>query len=508
MSKRAKTIMLQGTSSHVGKSLLCTALCRIFKQDGYKTAPFKAQNMALNSYVTRDGLEIGRAQGVQAEAAGVPAEARMNPVLLKPKADMDAQVVLMGRPHADMSARDYRDKFLPRAEALVKKCIDELRRDFDVLVIEGAGSPAEVNLKDKDIVNMKTAELAGAPVLLVADIDRGGVFAALVGTLELLDPRERERVAGFIINKFRGDIELLRPGLDFLEQRTGLPVLGVVPYLHQHGVDQEDSVVLSEIPSCREKQGDIDIAVIKLPRISNFTDIDPLYKVPGLRIRFVEPGGKLEQPDVIILPGTKNSVLDLQELWQKGTARGIVELYKQGVQVVGICGGYQMLGNLLLDPRGLEGGSAGEVPGLGLLDMKTEFKPGKITRQVECTVKDETGFWKEISNITVRGYEIHSGHSEYWGECCPVLTSGDAVLGAAAPGGLAWGTYLHGIFDNKELTLAWINSLRKRKGLPELSPDQVIANDRDDVYNKLAAQVRQNLDMKKIYQIMGAAGSD
>ncbi|MBM7854336.1 adenosylcobyric acid synthase [Desulfohalotomaculum tongense] len=508
MDSKAKTIMLQGTSSHVGKSLLCTALCRIFKQDGYRVAPFKAQNMALNSFVTAEGDEIGRAQGVQAEAAGVPAEARMNPVLLKPKADMDAQVIVMGKPLADMSARDYRARFLPRAVALVQNCIDELRRDFHILVIEGAGSPAEVNLKDKDIVNMKTAELADAPVLLVADIDRGGVFASLVGTLELLAPHERERVAGFIINKFRGDISLLRPGLDFLEQRTGKPVLGVIPYLHRHGVDQEDSVVLSENPVYRNRQGDIDIAVIKLPRISNFTDLDPLFKVPGNGVRFVEPGEELGRPDVIILPGTKNSVLDMQRLWQTNTARDIISAYHNRVSVVGICGGYQMLGQVLLDPEGLEGTGEEKVPGLGLLDMETIFKPGKITRQVQCVVKGSDDFWHQLQQQRVKGYEIHSGHSRYGASCQPVLVSGSDIIGVTAPGGRVWGTYLHGIFDNKNFTLAWINNLRRSRGLPEINSRQVGTMDREAAYDKLADQVREHLDMKKLYQIMGVNRHD
>ncbi|MTI82039.1 MAG: cobyric acid synthase [Firmicutes bacterium] len=494
--------MLQGTSSHVGKSLLCTALCRIFKQDGYRVTPFKAQNMALNSYVTLKGEEIGRAQGVQAEAAGIPAEARMNPVLLKPKADMDAQIIVMGKPHADMSARDYRASFLPKAVDMVRHCIDGLKRDYEMMVIEGAGSPAEVNLKDKDIVNMKTAQLADAPVLLVADIDRGGVFASLVGTLELLEPDERQRVAGFIINKFRGDIELLRPGLDFLEHRTGLPVLGVVPYLHQHGVEQEDSVVLTETEVAKDGNNDIEITVIKLPRISNFTDMDPLIRIPGNNLRFVEPGEELGNPDVIILPGTKNSVQDMLSLRETKTDQEIIKAYQKGTHIMGICGGYQMLGDLLLDPEGLEDKVEGEVPGLALLPMKTVFKPGKLTRQVKCFVTGKVNFWTDLHNSKINGYEIHSGYSEYEKGCHTVLARGEDIIGTASFCGRVWGTYLHGIFENIELTLAWVNSLRRDRGLADIKVSQVSTISRDAVYDKLADQVRQHLNMEKLYRII------
>ncbi|MEG6522021.1 cobyric acid synthase [Desulfotomaculum sp. 1211_IL3151] len=503
----AKTIMIQGTSSHVGKSLLCTALCRIFKQDGFRVAPFKAQNMALNSYVTLAGGEIGRAQGAQAEAAGIEATVTMNPVLIKPKQDLNAQIVVLGKPLADMSARDYRAKFLPEAVSLVSQCIEELRREFQVLVIEGAGSPAEVNLKDRDIVNMRTAMLAEAPVILVADIDRGGVFASLVGTLELLEPHEREKVAGFLINKFRGDIELLKPGLEFLEQRTGKPVLGVIPYLHEHGIEQEDSVALEG--NVHVSAGsELDIVVIKLPRISNFTDFDLIGQVPGISLRFVRPGEPLGTPDVLILPGTKNTIEDLQYLKEKGTDQVIIELAGSGLPILGICGGYQMLGKMLYDPWGTEA-SLGSVTGLGLLDIETTFYQEKQTHRCKAKIICPEFIDCDVTNQEITGYEIHTGQVTLGNEVKPLLQitqrSGqraDLQDGAVNNQGTVWGTHLHGLFDNKSLLLAWINSLRQAKGIQKLTLAQLPEN-REEKYDHLAEAVRQHLDMQKLYQMMG-----
>ncbi|GAB6158355.1 cobyric acid synthase [Desulfotomaculum varum] len=506
----AKTIMIQGTSSHVGKSLLCTALCRIFKQDGFRVAPFKAQNMALNSYVTLDGGEIGRAQGAQAEAAGVIATVQMNPILLKPKQDLHAQVIVLGKPLADMSARDYRQHFLPRAADLVQQCLAELRQQYDVLVIEGAGSPAEVNLKDRDIVNMRTAFWAAAPVILTADIDRGGVFASLVGTLELLEPRERQKVAGFIINKFRGDIELLRPGLDFLEQRTGLPVLGVVPYLHDHGIAEEDSVALTN-PAHAPAGGELDIVVIKLPRISNFTDFDLLSRVPGVSLRFVGQAAGLGQPDAVILPGTKNTVADMLYLKEQGLDQAIIALVRDGMPLVGICGGYQMMGSMLYDPLGSEAG-LGHVPGLGLLDIETTFGAVKeVHRCTACISCPELTWHKKEGQLT--GYEIHTGQVVLGSGVQPLLRitsrSGRPVWladGAVARGGQVFGTHLHGLFDNSQLLLDWVNYLRQRKGLAPLTADRLPVC-RENRYDRLAEQMRRHLDMNKIYQIMGLGAS-
>lgn len=502
----ARTIMIQGTSSHVGKSILCTALCRIFNQDGFRVAPFKAQNMALNSYVTADGGEIGRAQGAQADAAGVMATVKMNPVLIKPKQDLDAQIVVLGKPLADMSAREYRANFLPKAVGLVEQCINELRQDFEVLVIEGAGSPAEVNLKDRDIVNMRTAFLSEAPVILAADIDRGGVFAALVGTLELLEPHEREKVAGFIINKFRGDIELLRPGLDFLEQRTGKPVLGVIPYLHEHGIEQEDSVSLADNKTVAGTE--LDIAVIKLPRISNFTDFDALSLVPGVAIRFVGPGESLGKPDAVILPGTKNTIQDLLYLREKGLDTEIKALAKAGVPIVGICGGYQMMGKMLYDPWRSEAG-IGDLPGLGLLDIETTFWKEKQTHRCSAKISCTELSWCGITNQEIKGYEIHTGQVTLGKQAQSLLKithrSGVPTSiedGAATREGLIFGTHLHGLFDNTELLLDWINFLRSLKGLEPLTSGQLPLH-KGDKYDKLADVVRQHLDMEKLYSIMG-----
>lgn len=503
----ARCIMLQGTSSHVGKSLLCAALCRIFFQDGHLTAPFKAQNMALNSTVTPDGGEIGRAQGAQAEAAGVPASVLMNPILLKPKQDMQAQIVVMGSPYADMSARSYRSDFLPGAITLVKNCIESLKKQYEVLVIEGAGSPAEVNLKDRDIVNMKTAELADSPVLLVADIDRGGVFASIIGTLELLELGERQRVKGFIINKFRGDIELLQPGLDFLTNRTGIPVLGVIPYLHDHGIDEEDSVSLSEFKSWGDADAPVQIAVLQLPRISNFTDINAFIGLPDTRVHYIKKGEAIGKADLVIIPGTKNSILDLLYLKEEGYDREIIDLARQGAVIAGICGGYQMLGEELLDPLGTEAG-VGSLEGLGLLPVKTTFEAVKSTHQVEGKIMAQEGFWSALNGQRVSGYEIHMGQS--------LVKQNSSLLeiqsrsgqpasfadGATIEGGRVFGTYLHGIFDNLNLMLVLTNTLRRDKGLPELGVKDLPLSKRGYKYDLLAQTVREALDMKELYRIM------
>lgn len=501
--------MLQGTSSHVGKSLLCTALCRIFHQDGYITAPFKAQNMALNSTVTPDGGEIGRAQGVQAEAAGVAASVLMNPILLKPKQDMQSQVVVLGSPVADMSARDYRSDFLPGAVSIVKDCIDRLKSQYEVLVIEGAGSPAEVNLKDRDIVNMKTAELAESPVILVADIDRGGVFASLIGTLELLEADERKRVKGFIINKFRGDLELLKSGLDFLTGKTGIPVLGVIPYLHDHGIDEEDSVSLSDHKGWGDADAPIQIAILQLPRISNFTDINAFAGLPDTRVRYIKKGEAIGKTDMLIIPGTKNSILDLLYLKEEGYEREILHLAQHGAVIAGICGGYQMLGQELLDPEGAEAG-LGSLKGLGLLPVSTTFGVQKSTHQVEGQILTGEGFWKDIQGQAVSGYEIHMGQSEVlqntaWFMEIKSRSGQPAKIpdGAAAPGGRVFGSYLHGIFDNFNVSLALMNTLRMEKGLPELHKEDLPIYNRQHKYDILAQTVRESLAMSDIYRIMG-----
>lgn len=504
-----RAVMVQGTSSNVGKSLLCTALCRIFLQDGYKTAPFKAQNMALNSAVTPEGGEIGRAQGAQAEAAGVAPTVLMNPILMKPKQDNQAQIIVLGAPYADMSARDYRRDFLPGAVSLVKDCLQQLQNQYEVLVIEGAGSPAEINLKDRDIVNMKTAELADAPVLLVADIDRGGVFASLIGTLELLEPHERERVKGFIINKFRGDISLLQSGLDFLTERTGIPVLGVVPYVHDHGIDEEDSVCLAEKNGWGPEDAALQVAVLQLPRISNFTDINAFIGLSDTRVRYIRPGEALDPADVVIIPGSKNSILDMRYLQQQGYVAEITRLQQEGAYIAGICGGFQMLGEELLDPAGTEAGSGSQV-GLGLLPVTTLFASAKSTHQVQAEIVSSAGFWQQLHGQTVRGYEIHMGQSTVaagGSSLTHVHTrSGEksSVLdGACSADGRVFGTYLHGIFDNPNVMLAMMNEIRGKKGLPALQATDLPVSRRQHKYDQLADLVRAALDMEKLYNIMG-----
>ena len=501
--------MLQGTSSNVGKSVLCAAFCRIFYQDGYRTAPFKAQNMALNSTVTPDGGEIGRAQGAQAEAAGIMPTVEMNPILIKPKQDMHAQIIVRGKPFGDMSAKDYRNNFLPKAEGLVLESINRLKDQYEVLVIEGAGSPAEVNLKDRDIVNMKTAQLADAPVLLIADIDRGGVFASLIGTLDLLEPHERDRVKGFIINKFRGDLDLLKPGLDFLEERTGKEVFGVIPYMHDHGIDEEDSVSLSEFKTKGTEDDPIQIAVVQLPRISNFTDINPFLGLSDTRVRFVKKGEAIGEVDVVIIPGTKNSILDLVYLKEQGYYDEIINLASRGKHIVGICGGYQMLGQDLLDPEGTEA-DIGSLKGLGLLQCVTTYGAEKSTHQVEAKILAASGIWATIKGQTVKGYEIHMGQAEVPNEDCCLLQieerSGKKVLikdGAVNPDGRVFGTHLHGFFDNTNVMLTFLNTIREEKGLNLLQEKDLDIYQRERNYDKLAEIVRNSLNMEKVYKMMG-----
>ena len=509
----AKSIMIQGTSSNVGKSMLCTALCRIFYREGYSTSPFKAQNMALNSAVTPEGGEIGRAQAVQAEAAGVSPSVLMNPILLKPKQDMHAQVVVLGRPLADMSAREYRDDYLPEGEKVVIECIKQLKDRYEILIIEGAGSPAEINLKDRDIVNMKTAAIAEAPVLLVADIDRGGVFASLIGTLELLEPEEKKRIKGFIINKFRGDIELLKPGLDFLEARTGLPVLGVVPYIHDHGIEEEDSVSLTERKTAGAKDALIQIAVLQLPRISNFTDINPLYYLPDTRVRFVKKGERIGAADVVIIPGTKNSILDCLYLKEQGYDEEIKSLARQDKYIVGICGGYQMLGEKLLDPYGTEAG-LGTLDALGLLPFITTYGREKTTHLVEAVITSQHGFWRALNGERIKGYEIHMGQTrieDERGHLLQIRSRSDRAVqvndGCVNEKGNIFGTHLHGFFDNIPVLLNLVNAVRQEKGLCNLKAEEILIHSRELNYDRVADIVRQALDMEQVYAIMDIRGA-
>ena len=491
MSK-AKCIMVQGTMSGAGKSLLCAALCRIFAQDGYRVAPFKSQNMALNSFVTRDGLEMGRAQVVQAQAAGIEPDVRMNPILLKPSSDVGSQVIVNGEVRGQMPASAYfrmKRSLIPE----ILSAYNSLAGDVDIIVIEGAGSPAEINLKADDIVNMGLAKLVDAPVLLTGDIDRGGVFAQLYGTVELLEPDERARIKGLIINKFRGDVEILRPGLAMLEEKTRLPVLGVVPYLK---VDIEDEDSLSERLDTGKTVKPLDAAVLRLPHISNFTDFMPLEQHPLLGVRYVQNARQLDTPDCVILPGTKNTVEDLLWLRQSGLEAAVLKLAAAGVPVLGVCGGYQMLGQWLDDTAGTESGRSQTVRGLGLLPTRTVFTGEKRRAQVTARVTAAP-----FAGAQLTGYEIHTGRTEVQGTAFCRL-SGDVPEGCAE--GNVFGTYLHGLFDTGALTEALAAFLCRRKGLdPADAGVFSMEQYRQQQLDLLADGVRRTLDLDAIYAAMG-----
>ena len=492
MSK-ARCIMVQGTMSGAGKSLLCAALCRIFAQDGYRTAPFKSQNMALNSFVTRDGLEMGRAQVVQAQAAGVEPDVRMNPILLKPSSDIGSQVIVNGEVRGDMPAKEY----FRRKKALIPdilRAYDGLASEFDIIVIEGAGSPAEINLKADDIVNMGLARLVAAPVLLAGDIDRGGVFAQLYGTVELLEPDERARICGLIINKFRGDVEILRPGLAMLEEKTRLPVVGVVPYLK---VDIEDEDSLSERLQQKNAVKPLDVAIVRLPHISNFTDFMPLEQHPLLGVRYVQAARELGMPDLIILPGTKNTVNDLLWLRQCGLETAVQKLARRGTPVLGVCGGYQMLGGMLDDSAGTESGRPQTLRGLELLPTRTVFTLEKRRAQVTATAA------APFAGAALTGYEIQTGRTTVEG--APFCTLADGTPDGCVQGSV-FGTYLHGLFDSGELTEKLAALLCRRKGLaPETAAPLTMQAYREQQFDLLADGVRRALDMSAIYAAMGLA---
>ena len=483
-----RNIMIQGTMSGAGKSLLVTALCRIFYQDGWSVAPFKSQNMALNSFVTADGREMGRAQVLQAQAAGKAPDVRMNPILLKPSSDVGSQVIVNGEVWGDYRARDY---FKMKRQLIpdIMSAYRSLENENDIIVIEGAGSPAEINLKADDIVNMGLAKLVNAPVLLVGDIDPGGVFAQLYGTVALLELEERRRVAGTIINKFRGDVALLQPGLTMLEELTGVPVLGVVPYTRVE-LDDEDS----QAPRLQKTSGSgsIDIAVIRLPHISNFTDFAPLELHPALSVRYVAREKELGRPDLIILPGTKNTMGDLGWLRQNGLEIAIMRRHEAGVPVLGICGGYQMLGEELSDPDAVEHG--GTMRGMGLLPIKTVFAPEKIRTQTAAAAC-------AFSDAAIEGYQIHMGRTET-GNLPPFCRLRDGSCDGAV-GDDVFGTYLHGLFDTGELTTAMADWLLVRKGLdPSNRRLETHQEQQEKQIDILADAVRQSLDMDAVYRIM------
>ncbi len=500
----AKKIMVMGTMSNVGKSLIAAGLCRIFFQDGYQTAPFKSQNMALNSYITEDGFEMGRAQAVQAEAAGVRPDVRMNPILLKPVSDMGSQVIVNGSVIGNMKAKDYfsyKQKLIPDIMA----AYDYLDRTYDIIVIEGAGSPAEINLKENDIVNMGLAKMTDAPVILVGDIDRGGVFAQLYGTVMLLEEEECERIQGLVINKFRGDVSILEPGLRMLEDQCKKPVFGVIPYIHAK-IDDEDS--LSERLVRHSGSGLIDIVVIRLPRISNFTDFNVFESFEGVSLRYAGRVSELGEPDMVILPGSKNTGKDLLWLRESGLEAAVKKANENGCVIFGICGGYQMLGNVVADRSGAEGG--GVVRGLGLLDIHTDLQKEKRTVQVCGRFEKIEGTFQELSGMEVRGYEIHMGTTKKDSPQKSFLRlSGDQTENLYDDGVYdekkeVYGTYVHGIFDSGTIAYTIVKGLAGKKGVEMAEADHFdYAGYRETQYDILAGQIRENLDMKKIYECMG-----
>lgn len=479
----AHFIMIQGTMSSAGKSLLAAGLCRIFKQDGYRVAPFKSQNMALNSFITEDGLEMGRAQVMQAEAAGVKPSVYMNPILLKPSSDTGSQVIINGKVYGNMKAKDYFE-FKKSLVPHIKEAVLKLQKEADIIVIEGAGSPAEINLKENDIVNMGMAKLVDAPVLLAGDIDRGGVFAQLLGTINLLTEEERARVGGLIINKFRGDKTILDPGVKTLEELSNIPVIGVIPYMDIN-LEDEDSLTKRFERKC---EGLINIAVIKLPHISNFTDFDVFELINGVSLNYVKHPSDLSDADMIILPGSKNTMADMKWLREQGFCETIKKAADKDIPVFGICGGFQMLGNSILDPQGIE--SKGSIEGLGLLNMVTEITTDKITTQSSGEVPDIGGIFGSLSGKTYNGYEIHMG----------VSTANESVVNS----GNVYGTYIHGFFDNSEIVKTVIESIANIKEC-EINLDNVedYKAIKEHEYDRLADIMRAHLDMDKIYKLMG-----
>ncbi|KLU58988.1 cobyric acid synthase [Peptococcaceae bacterium CEB3] len=522
--RQARTLMFQGTSSNVGKSVLTAAFCRIFYQEGYMTAPFKAQNMALNSFVTAEGGEMGRAQVVQAQAAGREPDVRMNPILLKPTGEANSQVILLGKAQGTFPARDYHGEYQKTAWTAVEACLRQLREENEVLVIEGAGSPAEVNLKANDIVNMRVARALQSPVLLIADIDRGGALASVVGTLELLEPEERALVKGIILNKFRGDIRLLQPALDFLREKTGIPVLGVVPYFSEFSIPEEDSVVLEQETAQPAKQAQqprqahqlrqaqqaeeaeqLDIAVIRLPYISNFTDFDALRDEEDVTVRYVADPDSLGSPDLVVIPGSKNTLADLRFLHDSGLAARLRQSWQEDLPIIGICGGYQMLGRVVRDPLHLE--SDLEVtPGLDILPLETEILQEKHTVQSQGRILSGSLFFEQCRGQAVSGYEIHMGSSQADENQAPLfeLEAGGTTYRDGLRAGTAVGTYLHGLFDNDSLRralLTWLWQRRGRSRPPVRSLSQAAI--REQAFNQLADLVRKSVDLAAVRALMG-----
>ncbi len=481
----AKSIMIQGTMSNAGKSLIAAALCRIFRQDGFSAAPFKSQNMALNSFITVSGGEMGRAQVVQAEAAGIEPEVCMNPILLKPTTDVGSQVIVNGKPIGNMTAAEYyrrKTELIPE----IMKAYQTLDERYDIIVIEGAGSPAEINLKENDIVNMGLAKLVDAPVLLVGDIDRGGVFAQLYGTAALLEPEEKSRIKGVIVNKFRGDRAILKPGLEILEKLCEVPVVGVVPYLHID-IDDEDS--LSRRFDKTERRL-IDIAVIKLPRISNFTDMSPFERYENVSVRYIESVKELYSPDMIIIPGTKSTISDLLWMRQNGLETAVKKAAARKTPVFGICGGYQMLGKRISDPDRVEAAETSDIEGMALLEHETVFDAEKLQRQTDGVFDGLKGLLSPLNGKRYCGYEIHMGRQSGFDRA--VFQKGEV-----------YGSYIHGIFDEGDAALTVLTALCLKKGAdPQLLGSFDAAKYRERQYDLLADSVRKSVDMELVYRIL------
>jgi adenosylcobyric acid synthase len=494
-----KGLMILGTASDVGKSLITTAICRLFANEGVKVAPFKSQNMSNNSYVTLDGNEIGRAQGIQAEAAKTEASVYMNPILLKPKSELRSEVVLLGKVLNTISGKGYRDTFYEKGLAVIKDSLTMLSESYDVIVMEGAGSPVEINLKEKELVNMKVAEIAEVPAILVADIDRGGVFASIVGTLELLTPKERRRVKGIIINKFRGDQTLFDDGISWIEERTGIPVLGVIPYM-DHMIEGEDSLSIAERFLANGK-GSIDIAVVKVPFVSNYSDLEPFLYEEDVSIRWIERPEDFGNPDALIIPGTKSTISDLQFLMEKGLVEAIRSYVHEGRMIVGICGGYQMMCKELVDPVGVDTGEANwAVQGLGIIPARTIFQEEKTTVRVEGKLNPQISGEK----IYLEGYEIHLGETEFYPkeDITPFLVKKKGEMdGYYKNDGQIIGTYLHHLFHNDGFRNHWLDKIRKRKGLP--SRESISLHSlKDKRYDDLAELVKENLDWDQLKRVM------
>ena len=494
-SAKTPALMFQGTCSNAGKSVLTAAMCRILLQDGLRVAPFKSQNMSLNSFVTRDGNEMGRAQVVQAQAARLDPDVRMNPVLLKPSSDTGSQVIVMGKPVGNMKVSEYMD-YKAQAFIAAQQAYDSLAAEFEVMILEGAGSPAEVNLKAHDIVNMAMARYASAKVLLVGDIDRGGVFASFVGTMEILEQWERDLVSGYVVNRFRGDASLLDDAYTYMSQKTGKEVLGTIHYIHSLGIPEEDSVNFKAgLFSPKRPTGDhITIGLIDLPHISNFTDFEPFLTEPDVHVKIARTPADLVDVDTVIIPGSKNVISDLKWLKESGLDRQIVSLAQEDkVEIIGICGGFQILGKAIEDPHHIE--SAGEsLQGLGLIDLTTVLEADKTLTRQEGS--------HHQSGLAVHGYEIHHGQSRSQ-NTSDILTFANNEIGAiSSKSGKIWGSYLHGIFDADPFRRWLIDMIRQQKGLAPMGKVQA-AYDLEPAFDRLADQVRSQIDMDKIYQLLG-----